>query len=449
MCGIVFVKRTKGMPANKSVFRRYLQQKSRGREGYGYIAVEGGIIKNIKRAKTEDEIKYYLMQEKAEEILFHHRYPTSTPNYEGTAHPIIVSNSAFEYDYIVVHNGVISNHAQLRKEHKELDFEYTTEYTEIETTEIEVIFGNKSEKLAPDKVTRTGKYNDSESLAWEFALVAEGWKDRLDIVGGSAIVVYKVRKDGVDGCIGATIESMFYGSNSGRPLVLETQSLGKKKKNKENKQDGFGQLVAIKSTGEGKDLDTDKLYQVITLDGVPQVSAVDFKIGRHFESSSYSESRKWDYNQSRNAYDDDRDRWSRDSVRQKMGFGKDDERDTSVPLLPHGEIEDVDIEDVFPDETRLAEIEDELDHALEEREAEGWLRLAEKLIEDMSRLEEEIINSTVMANSQRPIRQEFLDEAQEFRDELRAKQLEAIEVNDKLMELNMPIPSNFLQIISY
>lgn len=453
MCGIVYVKRAKGVPAHKSILRRYFHQKSRGKEGFGYVAVSNGIIQNIVRARTEDEIKHYLMQEDSEEILFHHRYPTSTPNYVGTAHPIVIQNNAFEFDYIMVHNGVISNHMTLKREHTELGFEYTTEYSVVETTQQSVIFGDVIEKLPAEKKTSLGKYNDSECIAWEFALVAEGWKNSLDIFGGSAFIVYQVRKDGQKNCVGASIESMFYGSNQGRPLVLEAQNMKKKKNKKEKNKGGNenGSLVAIKSIGDGKELETDRLYRSMVIDGQPEVTVSDLKIGKYFETRvSRDHTRSYDYEESKNAYDIERERWGNESVRRKMGFGKDDERDDQVPLLPKSkDEEDSEIEDMFPDDQRLSEIEDELNHALEEKEAEGWVKYCEKLQEEISRLEEEIINSTEMANASNPPRQDFLDEVAEFKTELKLKEVEMLEVCDKLLELNMPVPSNFMETIKY
>jgi len=45
-------------------------------------------------------------------IIAHHRYPTSTKNLINQTHPIQVSNELLEHDYLVIHNGVITNDAE-------------------------------------------------------------------------------------------------------------------------------------------------------------------------------------------------------------------------------------------------------------------------------------------------------------------------------------------------
>lgn len=92
MCGIVYVRRHDGKPAAKSVRKRYHNQKARGTEGFGYVAVQNGRVVSVARAQTEHEIMQKLEQETADEILFHHRMPTSGPNVEEMAHPILVEH---------------------------------------------------------------------------------------------------------------------------------------------------------------------------------------------------------------------------------------------------------------------------------------------------------------------------------------------------------------------
>ena len=55
MCGIILADLNK--KAAKRLMKRYNKQQSRGKEGYGCISIDNGIIKNIYRSKSEGEIR--------------------------------------------------------------------------------------------------------------------------------------------------------------------------------------------------------------------------------------------------------------------------------------------------------------------------------------------------------------------------------------------------------
>ena len=107
MCGIIYAKSKKGKPVKNIVWQKYLGQKHRGDEGFGFVAIKDGIA-TIYKAEKEKTIKDLIGRVDADEILFHHRYPTSTPNIVQATHPIEVHLRKAKYKYCVVHNGVIS-----------------------------------------------------------------------------------------------------------------------------------------------------------------------------------------------------------------------------------------------------------------------------------------------------------------------------------------------------
>jgi len=123
--------------------------------------------------------------------LFHHRAPTSTENTEETAHPFLVSNPKLKFDYYLIHNGVIGNCSKLKDEHEKLGFEYSSEIT-IEST-ITRFVGKKKQKQIVE-TTQKVEFNDSESLAIEFALFNEGLKKEIDCIGSIAFIALQVDK---------------------------------------------------------------------------------------------------------------------------------------------------------------------------------------------------------------------------------------------------------------
>lgn len=204
MCGIVYVKREDGLPANKMIIKRYQEQKKRGNEGFGYVAIEDGYIKDVKRATTEAEIIRLLEKEKSSEILFHHRYPTSTENYSEVTHPIVVDNKDLKHVYHVVHNGVLQNEEELKKEHNKLGFDYTTEFVEKQIT----VFRDYQYE------SETTFYNDSEALAIEIALFSEDKKKTIEADGTIAFIAIQSERDG-------KVTAILFGRNYGNPLVRE------------------------------------------------------------------------------------------------------------------------------------------------------------------------------------------------------------------------------------
>lgn len=206
MCGLVLLKRNDNHSPVKPLLARYNEQKHRGQQGFGFVAVRKGRVIGYERDTTFDGIEKKLQAfNSADEILFHHRMPTSTKNLEETAHPIFVSNRILKHDYYLIHNGVITNPEKLKVEHEKLGFEYNTE--------VELFAGYKQKHSKKNKkkqryeVTKT-EFNDSEALAVEFALFNEGIKPEIETVGSAAFIAYEVTKDTKQ------VVAMHYGRNN-------------------------------------------------------------------------------------------------------------------------------------------------------------------------------------------------------------------------------------------
>jgi glucosamine 6-phosphate synthetase-like amidotransferase/phosphosugar isomerase protein len=200
MCGIIYQRRYDGVPAHSFVERQYNRQKSRGSEGFGFVAVTPKGVR-VRRAETESKIMQYLAKEKAAEILFHHRLPTSTPNLLDCAHPIMVRQPQCRYVYYVVHNGIIRNAEELKKEHAKQGIAYTTTVTETTTTR---------------RHTYTQElFVDSEALAIDLALYLEGKQDCLRARGSIAVVALQVDKNT------KKPTALYFGHNAGSPLLAE------------------------------------------------------------------------------------------------------------------------------------------------------------------------------------------------------------------------------------
>lgn len=205
MCGLVAAISKKGKPAAHRVFELYRNQHLRGMAGYGYLAIHNGKLVNEVRALTEAEIKPKLLKEKASVILFHHRKPTSTNNTLRTTHPMFVSHESLDYDYFIMHNGVITNASFRKQNHKNLGFQYLTEHT------LRTVAEYPDGEIEPVAVIGD-KFNDSESLAIDLARYIETDDTRVHSVGAAAFMGIQLEK-GTD-----NVHSIFFGHNYGRDL---------------------------------------------------------------------------------------------------------------------------------------------------------------------------------------------------------------------------------------
>lgn len=234
MCGIIWGLSKKGKKINKALLRRYRIQKARGSEGFGYVALyKDGL--NYVRRETEKEIEKDIMEEDSVSTVFHHRLPTSTINVEETAHPIYVSHDELDYDYYVVHNGVISNADDLKKVHEKLGYEYNTVITEY-TQRQYISKTNKRKYYGAEKEVEE-VFNDSESLAIEVARNIDGMCKDIDTYGSVAFICVQVDKKTQKPL------KVYYGHNDRNPLHIEEDR----------------DFLWVKSVG-GKDLETHRVF---------------------------------------------------------------------------------------------------------------------------------------------------------------------------------------------
>lgn len=211
MCGIAYVKR-KEFGSVRPLIKRYDEQKSRGQEGYGFVAIDDGCVVAYERHEFWSGILPKLMEwkNKAKEILFHHRYPTSTDNIAEQAHPIVVDNPILKSKYYVVHNGVIHNDNEAKKRHEEKGFIYTTEAFQ------KTVYEFKDGRNVSIESGET-KYNDSECVAIEFALWNEGLiENQIDLRGSIALVAMEVERNT------EKVIAVHFGHNYGSPLKMWT-----------------------------------------------------------------------------------------------------------------------------------------------------------------------------------------------------------------------------------
>lgn len=201
MCGIIWALRKDNKSAKRLVRKRFDAQRTRGTQGFGLIEIDTGQFKNWYRTEREDVMHKQLNETSASEILFHHRMPTSTPNVAEATHPIVVRHASLQFDYYVVHNGIISNADKLRNEHEELGFAYTTTVQKCLVTREKTYMGDE-------------QFNDSEALAIDLALAIEGNKSKLESEGSIAFMVLQVDKTT------QKVVNLFFGRNTRNPLVI-------------------------------------------------------------------------------------------------------------------------------------------------------------------------------------------------------------------------------------
>lgn len=185
MCGIVFEASFKGIPVNNNILQQFDMQRSRGTQGFGLF---DGMENNIVRAANENKILKWLVNYDSDMIMFHHRFPTSTINVKRAAHPFSTKKYFGNTQYVLVHNGTITNHRELRTEHGKLGIKYQS-------------------------LLKDGTYNDSEALLWDFALTMEGKQDEMKAYGGIAFICVKL--------VNNKIEKLHFGRNYSRPLNME------------------------------------------------------------------------------------------------------------------------------------------------------------------------------------------------------------------------------------
>lgn len=215
MCGIVAKLNYKKTSAvNEDIADLFDDQRNRGTEGFGFVGIDSEKHITVRRAREETKALADLYKKDYPAIVFHHRYPTSTPNYRGQTHPMRVSADNMEHDYLIVHNGVIKNAKELKKAHESIGFKYETVIED--STKVYKAGGYKNGKWVTGDYTyeTVEKFNDSEALAIEVALVIEGVKDEIEAAGSVAFIAVQTNKET------GVVTNIFFGRNDTNPLRL-------------------------------------------------------------------------------------------------------------------------------------------------------------------------------------------------------------------------------------
>jgi len=160
MCGIIYAKNLTGNESvNNLIKMLYQNQKSRGQQGFGFVGMNSKSIDTY-RAINEKEILGHLNAKPYSELLFHHRYPTSTRNTIKSTHPFVVRLNRKKYYF--VHNGIVQNDTELQECHIKRKITYNSQ--------------------------EEGLFNDSEALAWDFCLWLNGKQAKMQAKGTMAFI---------------------------------------------------------------------------------------------------------------------------------------------------------------------------------------------------------------------------------------------------------------------
>lgn len=189
MCGLIAVKNLiDDVPVNQVVRTLYEGQKLRGSDGFGFV---GLTKKNIGTYRATDEkgIVKHLNDNRFDEILFHHRLPTSTDNTIPTTHPFEIKIESKGKRYFFAHNGIVNNDDDLWEKHLKLGIDYHS----------------------LDK--KDGSFNDSESLGWEFCLWLNGMVDKFEARGSVALLCLELNEKN-------QAQKLFFYRNDSNPLNL-------------------------------------------------------------------------------------------------------------------------------------------------------------------------------------------------------------------------------------
>jgi predicted glutamine amidotransferase len=218
MCGIIaaFDIRSKDSSVNDTIVEQYEYQYYRGTQGFGAVFIKGDGSYMVKRATEPTKALLDVYMNKSKMILFHHRMPTSTENYMDQTHPILVSNGSLANNYLVVHNGVISNDKELKKKHEGLGFTYQTAYEDGKDV----------------------KFNDSEALAIEVARYIEEQSEEIDTYSNAAFVALQIDKE-TD-----KVVKVFFGRSLAADLNIHSST----------------KRIEISSIGKGAEVEHKKLW---------------------------------------------------------------------------------------------------------------------------------------------------------------------------------------------
>jgi hypothetical protein len=118
----------------------------------------------LRHHPAEDRILALLKGVHDSEILFHHRFPTSTANVKNACHPFSTGMFFGDREFVMVHNGWLTNQHLLKFEHGKLGIDYAS--------------------TQPD-----GRFNDSEALLYDLALTITGRQTESKAKGAVAFIM--------------------------------------------------------------------------------------------------------------------------------------------------------------------------------------------------------------------------------------------------------------------
>jgi len=174
LCGIIYAKNlVSNHPVNNLLKILYQNQKYRGQQGFGFVGLNAGRI-DIYRATDEKCIIKYLNEYHYDEIIFHHRLPTSTENTLKSTHPFLIEIA--DKKYYFMHNGIIQNADELKEKHSRRG----------------IVYASLLERSEGKEGT---SFNDSEALAWDFCLWLNNKKKKIEAEGSVAFVCLETDKE--------------------------------------------------------------------------------------------------------------------------------------------------------------------------------------------------------------------------------------------------------------
>lgn len=189
------------------MLQQFDKQRSRGTQGFGIF---DGLKMNMVHETKENKILKWLVKYDSPLLLMHHRFPTSTVNVKQAAHPFSTKQHFGDNQYIMVHNGIITNDDELYVKHAKLGIRYHSLLDDL-------------------------SFNDSEALLWDFALLMEGKQKELTAQGAQAFICLKLVK--------GKLEKMYFGRNHNPLNMLRTK-----------------EGISLSSEGEGESILSDTLY---------------------------------------------------------------------------------------------------------------------------------------------------------------------------------------------
>ena len=326
MCGIIWLKRLDNLPARKMVAKLYRKQQARGKEGFGFVSFRANKIEKFRKSEEEAPLLTELAETMGSEILFHHRNPTSTPNFWETAHPIRVSNKDLKHDYYVVHNGSVNDtdNKKYHAEHIKAGFVYSTSIKNNWTT------------MEGNSYFTEEKWNDSEVFAIELVKDLDGWQKGIRHIWGKvAFVCIQTTKEGVP-------VTLFWGRNSGSPLNIFYHK----------------NFMALTSEGKGSEVPVNNLFSYDYTSGKTNFKGYD--VGYHYEYKAADYSHK--------EWDSDKHNW----VDKKNNVGAGYFSRPTLPRPPLLNAGDVDLEKFIEVDNQLKEVKKQLEADMDDEER-GYL----------------------------------------------------------------------------